>query len=183
MKNKQHILLAVALVILAALSRLVDHPMNFTPITGIALFSAFAFEGKWKLIIPFSAILLSDLALELTQGIGFHNGTAIVYGSFALMIGLGYLIIKKANLMNITLGTVAASTLFFLITNFALFYPEVTTANGLQGYPHTFEGIIAGYTAGIPFFKNMLIGDLIFTGIIFSVYGLANRFVFKKSFA
>lgn len=183
MKNKQHIILALLLVIAAALSRLADHPMNFTPITGIALFSAFVFEGKWKLIVPFAAILLSDIALELSQGIGFHNGTALVYSGFALMIGLGYLIIKNINLLNIVLATVAASTLFFLLTNFALFYPEATTANGLMGYPHTMTGVVASYTAGLPFFKNMLMGDLIFTGVIFSVYSLADRFILNRSLA
>jgi hypothetical protein len=31
-------------------------------------------------------------------------------------------------------------------------------------------GILASYQAGLPFFKNMLVGDLVFTSTIFAVY-------------
>ncbi|MGR3809549.1 DUF6580 family putative transport protein [Jiulongibacter sp. NS-SX5] len=183
MKNRQYLILAIVLVVLSAVSRLVDHPMNFTPITGLALFSAYAFSGKWKLIVPFAAIILSDIVLEITKGYGFHSGTLMVYGAFAVMIAIGYLLIKKPTIINVLGSAVLASVVFFLITNFALFYPEVTEGSNLQGYPHTMEGVIASYTAGIPFFRNMLLGDVIFTGVLFGIYETANKFIFNKSFA
>ncbi len=183
MKNKKHILLALGLILIAALSRLVDHPMNFTPITAIALLSAFVFPGKWKLIVPFAAILLSDLALELKFGYGFHSGTWLVYLGFALMILVGYFGIKRENALQILGSTVVASGLFFLLTNFAFFYPEVTEAGNLQGYPHNWSGIIGSYVAGLPFYRNMLLGDLIYTPLLFGLYALGKKFIFKTSIA
>jgi hypothetical protein len=175
MKNKQTFVLAIALVIIAALSRLVSHPMNFTPITALILFSVYAFEGKWKLIIPITAILMSDLFLEINTGTGFHSGTWLIYSAYVVMGIIGYLIIKKESAVQILLGSVSASVSFFLLTNFALFYPEITTSNGLQGYSHNWAGIIASYTAGIPFFRNMLLGDVIYTAVLFGALVLIKK--------
>ena len=69
------------------------------------------------------------------------------------------------------LATLGSSIIFFLVTNFALFYPTML-------YPHTVQGIMASYTAGIPFLKNAVIGDLIYSGILFAGYEL----VIKKFF-
>ncbi|UBM59603.1 hypothetical protein LAG90_02920 [Marinilongibacter aquaticus] len=182
MKNKQQFILALVLVVLAAGSRLVPHAMNFTPITALALFSAYAFSGKWKLIIPFLAIILSDIALELTTGYGFHSGTVVVYLAFALMIGVGYLLLQKLNIARLVGATLLSSVLFFLITNFAFFYPESPVVDMAQGhYPHNFVGILASYKAGLPFFKNMLVGDVVFTLFLFGVHEFTNQIILKNS--
>jgi hypothetical protein len=178
MKNKQTFALALALVILASFSRLVSHPMNFTPITALILFSVFAFDGKWRIIIPITAILLSDLFLEINAGIGFHSGTWLVYSAYILIGIIGYLIIKKESLIQILFGSISASISFFLLTNFALFYPKITTSNGL-GYTHNWAGIIASYTAGIPFFRNMLLGDVIYSAVLFGALVLIKKTVPK----
>jgi hypothetical protein len=179
MENKKQFTLAVVLIVLATLTRLIPHVWNFTPVVAILLFSAFIFRGYLKIIIPFSAILISDIFLEITEGTGFHQGTWLIYLSFGFILTMGHIILRKASFLRILASSLVSSILFYLITNFALFYPEVTEAGQLQGYPHTWEGIIGSYTAGIPFFRNMLAGDLFFTALLFGTYHLVNRQIFR----
>ncbi len=183
MKNKEVYFIAIALILFATLSRLVSHPMNFTPITAIILFSVFAFEGKWKFIIPLIAIVASDLFLEFNSQNGFHSGTWLVYSAYAVMGVIGFYFIKNAKATRVILSSALASVSFFLLTNFALFYPQVSTSIGLQGYPHSITGIIGAYTAGIPFFRNMFLGDVLYTALIFGAYFLFKKVVLKPSLA
>jgi hypothetical protein len=41
---------------------------------------------------------------------------------------------------------------------------------GNEMYPRTLSGQIDSYIAALPFLRNMLLGDLFFTGLIFGVY-------------
>lgn len=182
MKNKQILIPVILLVAFAALSRLVSHPMNFTPITALILFSVFVFDGKWKIIVPAIAIVLSDLVLELNSGTGFHSGTLLVYAAYALIGVIGYFFLKKASFANILTSSVAGSVSFFLLTNFALFYPK-PTAGSEYGYTHDLAGIMASYTAGIPFFRNMLMGDVLYTALLFGAYFTIRHFVLKPTTA
>jgi hypothetical protein len=183
MKNKQLVLVSIALIVFASLSRLVSHPMNFTPITALILFSVFAFEGKWKIIVPVMAIVLSDLVLELNSGIGFHGGTWLVYSGYALIGIIGYLLIKNASAIRLLSSSILGSVSFFLLTNFAFFYPVAVSGKENYGYTHDLMGIAASYTAGIPFFRNMLVGDLVYTAVLFGSYFVVKRLVFHTSMA
>ena len=41
-------------------------------------------------------------------------------------------------------------------------------------YPHSPSGLIACYVAALPFFRNQLISDMVFTAAMFSVPALVN---------
>jgi hypothetical protein len=58
--------------------------------------------------------------------------------------------------------------LFFVVTNFGAW------ATGML-YPLTWEGLVACYVAAIPFFGNTLAGDLVYTGLLFGAFALAER--------
>lgn len=176
--------MAILLVIIGTLSRIVPHSMNFTPIIGITLFSVYYFKSYWKFLVPFLAILGSDLILEISRGAGqgFHSGTPIVYFSYLIIAIIAFFLLKKLNFGNLLITTLSASLSFFLITNFAFFYPSPDApVNGFSGYTHDWAGILASYTAGIPFFRSALIGDLLFTGVLFGIYALAHKAIGFKS--
>ena len=64
-------------------------------------------------------------------------------------------------------GSVAASTAFFLISNFGVW---------ISGwYSLTLGGLAACYVNAIPFYGYTLVGDLAFTGILFGAYELSRR--------
>ena len=81
---KPRFIVIASMILVAAASRLIPHPMNFTPITALALFAGACFADKrWAFGVPLAALLLGDLVL------GFHVLMPVVYGSFALSVCLG----------------------------------------------------------------------------------------------
>ena len=83
--NKKHFVIALIMV-LAAISRLIPHPPNFTPVTAIALFSGFYVTNKLLVYaLPIGIMMLSDLFL------GFSSISYFVYGAFALVSFIGTL--------------------------------------------------------------------------------------------
>jgi len=149
------------IIIAGAALRLVPHYPNFTPIAAIALFGGAYFTNKkLAVIVPFAAMLLSDLVL------GYHSTFLAVYISFALIVAIGFTLQKKRTVSKILIASVSSSILFFVITNFAFWYTGAL-------YPMNAAGLAACYTAAIPFFQNTLLGDLVYTGLFFGAFEYA----------
>jgi hypothetical protein len=163
------LLLAIGLILVAAILRLATnyfHIWNFTPIIAMALFSGATIrDKKIAFLIPLAAIILTDAI------IGFYQGIFVVYFSLLLITFLGFLLQNRIKVVPVILGSLGASLIFYLVTNFALIYPTTL-------YPHTWEGIISSYTSAIPFFKTAVAGDLIYSGILFGSYELIRRKAF-----
>ena len=146
-----------AMILAAALSRLIPHPPNFAPIGAMALFGgACLADRRLALLLPLMALFLSDLVL------GLHVLIPVVYGSFALTVLLGRWLRSHRTLVTTAAATLAGSVQFFIVTNFACW---------LLWYPHTMEGLTACYVAAIPFFQNTVMGDAAFATALFG--GLA----------
>ena len=144
----------------AAFLRLLPHPPNFAPIAAMALFGGAYFSKKtFAFIIPLAAMFLTDMI------IGIYSYAWIVYISFALIVVLGIFMLKKVSVKKLIFASLTASVSFFAITNFGVW------ALGTL-YPKTPAGLLASYTAAIPFFQNSLVGDLFFVGVMFGVYEL-----------
>jgi hypothetical protein len=150
-----------AMILAAALSRLIPHPPNFTAIGGMALFGgACLADRRLALLLPVAALFLSDLVL------GLHILIPVVYGSFALNVLLGRWLRSRRTVTATAAMTLACSVQFFVVTNFACW---------LLWYPHTVEGLVACYVAAIPFFQNTLLGDAVFATALFGGLALAER--------
>jgi len=166
------IIIFLILVTLGAVFRLLPHPWNFTPIAAITLFSGVYLGKRYAILVPILAMFFSDIFL------GFYEWKLMlaVYGSFALVGLIGLAIKKQKSLETILAGSLTASILFFLITNFAIW--QFTS-----WYPKTLPGLIQCFILALPFFRNTLLGDLFFTGILFGAYELVLIFVEKKKLA
>jgi hypothetical protein len=151
----------IGAVLGAALSRLLPHPPNFTPIAAMALFGGACFAKRWQaFFVTFAALLLSDLVL------GLHKLIPVVYGSFALEVCIGLWLRGRRKLVPIASAMLAGSVMFFLIWNFAVWV--------LGGwYPKNPAGLLACYIAGIPFFGNELLGDAVYCTALFGGLALA----------
>lgn len=164
MENKtftSNFYLIISLIAAGALMRLVPHWPNFTPVAAIALFGGTYLRRKeLAFLIPVAALFLSDLLL------GFHSTMAAVYASFALIVALGFILRRRVSPFGVVAASLASSVLFFLITNFAVWY------SGMMPYPHTASGLATSYIAGLPFLWNGLAGDLFYNGILFGSYYL-----------
>jgi hypothetical protein len=71
-------------------------------------------------------------------------------------------------------GSIMASLVFFLLTNFAVW---ILT----PWYAKTFIGLVQCYLMAIPFLRNTLLGDLSYVIIFFGAYEIV-RFLVNKRF-
>lgn len=149
-----------AVIFALALFRLLPHWPNVSPIAAMALFGgAYFADRKLAFIVPFLALLLSDFFL------GLHNSMIFVYAGFALTVMIGFMLKKKVTVVTLTLAVLSSSVLFFVLTNFGSWL--------MMGiYPMTMEGLMQAYVAGIPFFQNSLLGNVVYTAVIFGGYHL-----------
>lgn len=170
---------AIGFILIAAMSRLLPHPPNFTPIGAMALLGGAYLGRKYmKFILPIAALFLSDFILNNTimrewyaetAGIVFFTRSMItVYISFAIMILFGSYILRKRNIKNIAIGTIGVSIIFFLITNFG-----VWVGSGM--YPKNLSGLIACFAAAMPFFLNTILGNVFFVLLGFGLMQILEK--------
>lgn len=173
-------LIALGLIFFGFIGRLIPHPPNATPITGITIAARRELGAVWAYVIPLLAMFASDAV------IGFYDWKVLVsvYGSFALIALLSRFAHKNGGVGRIFLTAVASSVLFFLVTNTAVW---VTSA----WYEKSITGLLYCFTLGLPFLRNMLAGDIAYVslllaiekaprfarrfGLIFSRFGLSTR--------
>ena len=159
MQKRELFILVLFLLALGIVGRLVPHTPNFTPIVAVALFAGVYLGRAYAIVVPLLALLSNDIF------IGFYEWEMMlaVYGSFALTGLIGWWVRTHKNVETLLAGTLGASILFFLITNWA-----VWQFGSL--YPDTLDGLLQSYTLALPFFRNMLMGDLFYTFALFGAY-------------
>ncbi len=150
------------IILLAAMSRLIPHIPNVTPIAAIALAGGVYFERRLALLVPFAALLISDAV------IGFHTGMPFVYAGFLITILLGMWLQNHKSVLTVAGASIISSVIFYIITNFG-----VWLTGGGWYYPRTFAGLIECYTLALPFFRNSLIGDLFYTAVVFGIFEIS----------
>lgn len=169
--NKRNLALA-GLIVLAVSTRLLQN-INIAPITAIAVFGAIRFSSRQLAVaVPLLALLITDLVKEvlyplgLSHDWGIYQGMWVVYGTTALIAVISRLAHGTRSPAVIAVTTLAGSCLFFLVTNFAEW------AGGTL-YPRTAEGLATCFTMAIPFFRNSLIGDFAFSTVLFGAWAVA----------
>lgn len=142
---------------------------NFEIITALTLVSAVFLGGVWIFVVPLSIIAITDMV------IGNSPVLIFTWSAFAVIGFFGWLFKKMENsrllrqladtggqakfkILGLTGVGVISSIFFFLYTNFGWWLVS-------NMYPHTLDGLIQAYIMGLPFFKNNLIGNLIFVPI------------------
>jgi hypothetical protein len=164
---------ALILITLGIAARFLPHPANFAPIGAIAIFSGIYLPKKLAIVLPLAAMFFSDLF------IGFYAWPIMfsVYASFIIMGLIGLAIRKNKKLSTVLGGTILGSVIFYFTTNTAVW------AFGSL-YPHTVAGLINCYAMAVPFFRNSLLGDLFYTGILAGAYEASLAFLYrdKKAF-
>jgi hypothetical protein len=200
----------LAAVAVGAVSRLLpyavpsDSPFylyiwNFTPVFALALFAGACLANRWAaFLVPLLAMALSDAVLHAT-GLAPVDvaGRAVVYGFFALTVGMGFWLRKRRSALAVGGVAVGNALLFYLITNFqvwltspdaplpvnaprdwlALFWWSFTPEafGAVQGYPKTWDGLVACFTLALPFLRNMVLGNLVYCAALFGGLALVEK--------
>jgi hypothetical protein len=156
--------LITGIVLAAAALRIVPHPINFAPISALALFGGAYFSSKRAAVaVPLLSLVAGDIF------IGFHRLVPYVYASFLVSVAIGFWLRREKSASRIGATTVAGAIQFFLITNFALWASSIGT------YPKNLGGLAECYIAGLPLFWNTMAGDAFYVALLFGGMALAEK--------
>lgn len=182
MKPKHQTLFVLFLITLATLTRLLPHPINFTPLLAVALFAGRHISGRLSgiglvavsmLVIDIPYVVsevLPQADLNLLSNILLVNIS--VYGTVLGLTFAAQRIKAFRGFRTTLLGSLAASMAFFVITNFA---------SWLAYYPTSWTSLVACYSSAIPFFKNTWFSTLLYSGVLFGCLSLFNRLSISRS--
>jgi hypothetical protein len=183
MKMNKNIIWALAItVIVASLFRVIPNRVyGFTPQLALAIFSGAIIKDKrLAFLLPLVSMFISDLIYQglylagITPIYGFYQGQWINYLLIISVTAFGFFL-KKIKATNVLLVSLAGPTYFFLVSNFLTW----AGVGDFVEYPKTFQGLMQSYAAGLPFYKNSLIGTMVFSAILFGSWYLMNRKVVK----
>src|SRR6478735_6241017 len=126
--TKRIVVALIFLTAVCALYRIVPgRPWGFAPQIAMAVFGGAIFinNKKWAFAIPLLSMFLSDVLYEVLYNAGvstmpgFYEGQWQNYVLFALLTTIGFLV-KKVNVLNVLLASIAAPTVYFIISNFTV---------------------------------------------------------------
>lgn len=164
---------ALVLILFAVGYRLVaafnPEMANFSPLMALAFCGAVYFTDKRLWLVPFAALALSDLFLNwhyAQMGYGWEvAGMLTRTACFAAALGLGWLVSRRKNWLNLFSGCLAGSLLFYFATNTVSWAVDPFYMKSAAGW---WQAMTVGHPTFPPtlyFFRNTLIGDLLFTGL------------------
>ena len=164
---------AIVVLVLAAGWRVftlhVPSLSNFSPVMALAFCAGAYFRRGWMWIAPFAALMLSDLYIDRYYAAVYRyewslQSSLLRLLCFGAALGLGAVVARRRNWVNLLGGALAGSVVFYLVTNTASWI-------GDAGYAHDAGGWWQAVTVGHPqyyptlfFFRNTLLSDLLFTG-------------------
>ena len=157
--------MAYLFVLAAIVMRLLPHPWNVTPLGAMFLFSGATFRNKREsLLVPLAALLISDYAVDLAIYHGHFPWFSPYTWAGFLAVGLiGWSLRHKLTVARVAGASLTGSVLFFLVSNFGVWM-------GWTMYPRSFGGLTECYVAALPFFRNSVLGDLAYAGLMFGTY-------------
>ena len=165
--NKKEIF-PIGLILVLAFSRIIPHPPNFTPLIAMAIISGYLFKNRYiSLFVLLFSMLLGDLL------IGFYDKMIFTYLALLIINFLSFELTQKINFKNLFFFCIAGSLVFYLITNFIVWYSGTL-------YEQNISGLITCYVLAIPFFNNTLISTIIFSYLAFTSIYYANLTINTK---
>ncbi len=142
---------------------------NFTPMAAIGLFAGYFFASRLTaMLVPLTAMTISNLCLES------YNSWLLpiaIYASFAAAPVLGRALRTRLTPSRAIAAIVLPAIFFFLTSNLAQWISDGYRLHTMYG--RDWQGLLACYAAGVPFFKWMLEGDLFFVAILCVTFAAA----------
>jgi hypothetical protein len=141
----------------------------FTPIAAAATFAGFYFS-RWAVasLVPVAILTISDVLLP------GYNSIPVMLATYAVMIvpvWFGRMLRgehrgwRRAGRW--LFCGLAPATLFFLVSNFAVWAFQ-------SDYEKSLAGLTQCYIAAVPFFRWMLAGDVFYITVLFGCWALAD---------
>lgn len=173
MKLTKSIALSLLLmIVVAAVYRVIPgRPYGFAPQIAIALFGGAFFRNRLlAFVLPLLSMFLSDALYQLlySQGLspipGFYSGQIWNYLVFASVVLVGFFI-RRVNVKNVLLGSLAGATWFFIVSNFLVWI----TGSGLTTEVSA-ASFVSTYVAAIPFYGWSVLATVLFSSLLFGLH-------------
>jgi hypothetical protein len=153
------VLLAIAVRFLpfAGPLNILPHAWHFTPVAASLLFFG-ARGNRRQMGIPLVLMAAADVVLtKYIYAAAFSWDQLVTWSWYAAILWLGTNLREKATFWRVVGAALTSSVSFFLISNFAVWaaWPGM--------YPRSFSGLMMSYVAGLPFFRNTVESDLLFS--------------------
>ncbi|MCG8450823.1 MAG: hypothetical protein MI725_14740 [Pirellulales bacterium] len=143
------------LLAIGVLGRWAQPTWNCTPLAAVTVLGGYYFRPLLPaLLLPVGVLAVSDLVLPT------HDSWPVQISVHLIMIlplWLGRQVRGCQGwrrMVGWTLCGIAPATAFYLVTNFAVWAFK-------SDYPSTLSGLLACYTAGIPFYRTMIAGGVL----------------------
>lgn len=152
------------IIALAIAARFIPGAANFSPVYAGLLFGGVYLKKRDSIWFPILLLAASDILLNtLVYHTPFQWMQMSNWVGFAAIAVVGWWLQKRLSVRNVLAASVAGASVFFLISNVA-----VWLGGGL--YPLTAGGLAACFVAAVPFYGNSLISAVLFSGILFGAY-------------
>lgn len=174
-QTRTQLLFAGLLVVFAIATRVIFNALyiyNFNAVMAAGLFAgAYLGSRRMGFLIPLLALLATDVIL------GFYDWQLMlfVYASLTASIFIGRYYAKNRTLSRFVGSVLGGSALFFIVTNGAVWLLSVDAI-----YPKTLPGLFEAFAAGLPFYRNTLLGDMTWSTVLFGSYELLRLKVPKQ---
>ena len=153
---------------------------NFSPIGAMGLFGGAYFTSRWKAFaFPILTLLVTDLIINIFIFGGkygaMYSEWYVIYGIFVLIVFFGKWMIEKVSVKNVVFACIVAALSHWLIADFTVWIGGGTDLRTMTPLTKNWAGLIQCYAQGFPFMKNFLMGNLVYSGILFGGFELAQQ--------
>jgi len=147
----------IFLVIFDVATRLMPHPPGVTAVAASAFFAGRTLRiPALAVVVPLLAMALSGAVLASDDG----RISLVVYAAITVPAFAGMLARRRHGVVPVVAATISCSLIFFAASNFA-----VWAFSGM--YPLNVQGLAQCYAAALPFLDKTVLGDLIWTAVLF----------------
>jgi hypothetical protein len=157
-------LLAI-LVLVAAISRVIQPYPNFTAIGALAVISAMvAPRAVYAFLLTWGALLLGDVLLSQFRDSTGWSPAISSYLGWGLVVGLGLVVRSRPAFWKTALASLLGGLAFFVFSNGAVWLKSAMSGGA---YSADLAGLLECYTLAIPFYRTMLMGDFIYVPLFY----------------
>ena len=186
--SRNNLLALVLLIVCTAIFRMIPYEARAgilgAPQIAMAVFAgSVVAQKRWAFALPIFSMFLSDVVMQVIHWSnpammpGFYEGQFVNYLLVASLTVIGFFISKR-NVLEIGAGAVAAPSVFFILSNFA-----VWAGNGGLKRPKTMEGLLQTLADGLPFYKIDIASCLVWSAVLFGSYFLLTSSAKKTAVA
>lgn len=157
---------------------------NLSPMGALCLFSLGFLPFKWGAFVPLGVMAVSDLVLYRWYGWAPFNW--VVYLCFAVYALAGLAWRARPAGWVLASGAAGSGIIFFLATNLMVWLnasvyaapepgltmweaPTTRYAHPMIRYSRDLGGLTSCYAMALPFYRNTLLGDALFTALFFGL--------------